>query len=378
MSSSCTASSDPGADSARHRRYAGAVIAGVVAVLVATEVALRLLVVPLEEGWAHRVDLVYRGEGGDVVIGDSHTFRGFVTRDEFVNLSGGGSSAEANEIVVREYFRHRQPGRVIVAASPQLFARSREAAGAQQHDEYFVWNLGLPVQPYVFEPGIARHVDELLDPADLLERTRQARERRQPGNPIDAFLQRELLRSGPAERERLARKIVRKNRPVGDLAHSDGFAAYRRTLEFLLARGAELCLLRTAVTPRVEELSEPDPSYRNAHRAMRELAAALGVRYVDYRDFGVSFEDELFIDPDHLTATGAELFARGAIRACFGPPGQADLQGMPAPPPPRIGAPRAPAARGCAAPPDLEDSAGAGFGGDRLWVRPGSWQSRCS
>jgi hypothetical protein len=293
------------------------VLLGVPVFLVVMEVLLRLLVVPVEQGWSHRVDLVYRAEGGDVILGDSHTFRGFVTRDDFVNLSGGGSSTQANEIVVREYFRYREPGRVIVGASPQLFNRVRDLAGAQQHDEYFVWNRGLPFVPYVFEPGVARHVGELLDPGDLIARAREAQLRKRPGNAFDAFLQREMLQKSPAERETLAKRIVRKNRPMEGFRTGASWAAYRRTLEWLAARGAEICMIRTAVTPRVEELAEGDERYREAHAALRELARELGARYVDYRDLGVSFGDDLFIDPDHLTARGAELFSGAVIPACF-------------------------------------------------------------
>ena len=314
MSNSSTGSSEQ----RTARRFAAVVGAGVVLFLVVMELLLRLLVVPVEQGWAHRVDLVYRAEGADVILGDSHTFRGFVTQDQFVNLSGGGSSAQANEIVAREYFRHRDPGRVIQGASPQFFNGVREVAGAQQHDQYFVWNWGLPFRPYVFEPGVARHVGELLDPADLLARAREARERKSPGNRFDFLLQREMLERGADAREVLAKRIVRKNRPVEAFRGSESWAAYRRTAEWLTLHGARLCMIRTALTPRVEQLSTEDPRHVEAHEALRALAREVGAQYVDYRDLGIDFGEEHFIDPDHLTASGAELFAAGMIRACYG------------------------------------------------------------
>jgi lysophospholipase L1-like esterase len=292
---------------------------GIGFVLVVTEVLLRWFVVPIDEGWPHRVDLVYRAEGGDVVLGDSHMFRGFVTQDEFVNLAGGGSSARALEIVAREYFRHREPGRVIVAASPQLFNPSREAAGTQQHDEYFTQNFGLPFQLYVFERGIARRVSWLLDPAGLLDRARQAERRKVPGNPIDAMLAREMAGMNEAGRRKLAQGIVAKNRPVENLRDVEGFAAYRRMLESLAEQGARLCLVRTAVIAAVEEITREAPRFVDAHRVLRDLADELSLPYVDYRELGATFGDELFIDPDHLTATGGELFSRSVVRACFGP-----------------------------------------------------------
>ena len=312
MSSSSIASSSA-------RTYAAIVLIGIGIVLAGTEALLRGFVVPIDEGWPHRVDLVYRAEGGDVVLGDSHMFRGFVTQDEFVNLAGGGSSGRALEIVAREYFRHRDPGRVIVAASPQIFSGSRESAGTQQHDEYFSQNFGLPLQLYVFERGIARRVSWLLDPASLLTRARQARRRKAPGNPVDAVLAREMAAMDAAARLKFARGIVAKNRPVEDLQDAEGFAAYRRMIELLGEQGAELCLVRTAVISAVEEITAQAPRFVDAHRVLRELADELSLPYVDYRELGLHFGDELFIDPDHLTAMGADLFSRAVVAACFGP-----------------------------------------------------------
>ena len=305
--------------SSRARSYAAIVLVGIGVVLAGTEVLLRWLVVPIDEGWPHRVDLDYQAEGGDVVLGDSHMFRGFVTQDEFVNLAGGGSSGRALEIVAREYFRHRDPGRVIVAASPQLFNPSRESAGAQQHDQYFGQNIGLPLQLYVFERGIARRVSWLLDPASLLKRARQAQRRKRPGNRVDAVLAGGMARLDEVERLEVARGIVAKNRPVEDLRDAGGFAAYRRMIESLGEQGAQLCLVRTAVIAAIEEITRDDARFVAAHRLLRGLADELSLPYVDYRELGVSFGDELFIDPDHLTATGADLFSRAVVAACFGP-----------------------------------------------------------
>ncbi len=314
-SSTDSSSAETGADA---KRFAVDVGIGVALTLLIAEILLRLFVVPLEQGWAHRVDLVYRAVGTDVVLGDSHTFRGFVTRDDFVNLSGGGSSTMANEIVAREYFRHREPGRVIVGASPQLFNRARERSGTQQHDEYFTQNFGLPFRLYIFEPGVARQIGELRDPLGLVARVREAHVRKQPANAFDAVLQYEMLQLEPDARDELAGKIVRKNRPLEDIRASESFAAYRRMLAFLIDRGADVCLVRTAVSPRVRALTAEDERFVDAHRALRDLAAELGTRYVDYRDLGIDFQDELFIDPDHLTATGGDFFAEAVIRSCFG------------------------------------------------------------
>jgi hypothetical protein len=294
------------------------VLGGIAVLLVATEVALRLMLVPVEEGWPHRVDLVYRAPSPDAVLGDSHIFRGFNTQETFTNLGGGGSTVPSLEIVAHEYYRHRDPGRVILAASPQLFTRMRESEGTQQHDDYFTQNFGLPFHVYVFEPGIARSVSWLLDPGALLERIRDSRERKVPGNPTDAFLQRELLLRTPADDEAYTQRVVRRNRPLADLSASESFASYLRLLDFLMLRGASVCLVRTPVIETFEELTKDDPVYVEAHATLREIARERGIPYVDYRELGVRFRKQLFIDPDHLTAKGASLFSVRAIAACFG------------------------------------------------------------
>ena len=332
MSSSSTASSEvpteprapvdaDASGDAASRRYALTILGAIVLALVGLEAALRLLVVPVEEGWAHRVDLVYRASNPDAVLGDSHFFRGFVTQDEFTNLAGGGSSPEALEIVAREYFRFVDPGRVIVAASPQLFTRARAAAGAQEHDEYFGQNhlpFRMPFQLYVFEPGIARAVSWLRDPGDLLERAAMSRARRVPGNGPDSVLQRKMAQMGAAELRAYTLRTVAKNRPVDDLAESPGFASYRRLLDFLVERGARVCVVRTAVTPLFEELTRDDPDYVAAHRLLRETAKARGLRYVDSRAVLPDLGAQYFIDADHLAATGSAMFSQAVIRACYG------------------------------------------------------------
>ena len=307
-------------DDVAARRYAVWILAMIVVSLAALEAALRLLVVPVEQGWPHRVDVVYHARNPDVVLGDSHFFRGFVTQDEFTNLAGGGSSPEALEIVAREYFRFVDPGRVIVAASPQLFTPARAAAGAQEHDQYFGQNhlpFRLPFHLYVFEPGIARTVSWLLDPMDLVHRAAQSRARRIPGNRPDAVLAHKMATMDAAALRAYTLRTVKKNRPVKDIAHSPAFAAYQHMLDFLIARGARVCMVRTAVTPLFEALTRDDPDFVGAHRLLRETAAARGLRYVDSRAVLPDLGREYFIDPDHLTATGSAKFSQAVIRACY-------------------------------------------------------------
>ena len=150
-----------------------------------------------------------------------------------------------------------------------------------------------------------------------MQRARQAQRRKRPGNPVDARLASDMAGLDEAGRLDRARSVVTKNRPVESLQDAAGFSAYRRMLSSLEARGARICLVRTPVISEFEELTREAPRFVAAHELLRGLADELSIPYVDYRELGFVFADELFIDPDHLTATGAERFSREVVRACF-------------------------------------------------------------
>ena len=292
---------------------------GLVAFLALSELALRLFVVPVIDSRANRVHLVYGATNPDVVLGDSHLYRPFINSERFANLARAGSSPQALEIVAREYFRSMAPGRVIVEASPQLFRELMERRKAQRHDEYFTHNFALPFHLYVFEPGISRELAALWDPAALRKATEDARGRR---HTAGIYVEREAARRralGMDERRELTRSRLVSNRPVADVRSSHSFAAYRRTLEQLQARGAKLCLARTPVTDLFLQMSRNDSQYVAAEQVLRELADELGIRFVDYLDLELPLTVDAFTNPDHLTTRVGEIYAERLERACFGP-----------------------------------------------------------
>lgn len=321
MKISSTASSDDAPRTA-HLRYLGYLAAGVAVVLATLELLLRAYIVPIDDSRANRVALVYTAEGRDVVLGDSHLYRAFINEEAFVNLARAGSSPHALEIVAREYFRFREPGRVILEASPQLFNFMMQKRKAQKHDEYFALHrLGLPFTTYVFEPGVSRQLALLWDPAELRRTTATSNGRKK-------------LRGGVVEREaahrrRLSRDAryaeaaerVRSNRPVAGVRDSEGFAAYRRTAELLAAKGADLCLARTPVDSAYQDLAAADERFAAAHEAMEELAREVGARYVDFRDLGLNLNVTSFTNADHLTTAAGGRYAEALSAACY--PGSA-------------------------------------------------------
>ena len=47
------------------------------------------------------------------------------------------------------------------------------------------------------------------------------------------------------------------------------------------------------------------------------MALSAGTTSNSSRDLGLSLADKLFIDPDHLTATGGDLFSKAVVQGCF-------------------------------------------------------------
>ena len=301
----------------RYRHYLALILIGVVIALTVTEVLLRLYVVPIENTRPNRVHMVYTGKQPDVILGDSHFYRGFITTSGYANLARGGSSPAALEIIAREYFRFREPGRVIVEASPQLFNRLMQNRGPQQHDEYFGQNVGLPFALYVFEPGIARYAGSLVDISELKRRAAVALNQRVGVSRFERRIQHERPRRPPERLRKRAAGRVRHDRPVDGIRESEGFAVYRRLLDFLKQRGAQVCMVRTPVDELFLELIADDESYREAQRALEETAREFGFRYVDFRDLPVKLVDRHFMNADHLGTEGAALFGPAVLRACY-------------------------------------------------------------
>ena len=319
MKSSSTDSSD-GPVTGHHEAkiYLWILAAGLALGLVTAEILLRTFVLDVVDGRAHRVRVVYEAHESDVVLGDSHLYLPFVNSERFVNLARPGSSPHALEIVAREYFRHRAPGRVIVEASPQLFRSLMQQRKDQHHDRYFTHNFGQPFVLAVFEPGISRELAALWNFAALRKSADVARGRRRLDGPI---VERQAQRRRSQTREMrvaAARGRIQSNRPVAEVRTSPSFLAYRRMLEDLKEAGATVCLARTPVTELYLTLSAQDPVYVDAETALRELATELDLPFVDFLDLDLPFDVASYRNPDHLTTRAGELYATRLERACFG------------------------------------------------------------
>jgi hypothetical protein len=300
-----------------NRVYLGFVMAGTVITLVTVEALLRTYVVPIANTPPNRVHQVYTTKNPDVILGDSHLYYGMINAPDFANLAGGGSSPGTLEIIAREYFRFQDPGRVIVEASPQLFTGLLQKQGSQQHGDYFGQNVGLPFALYVLEPAIARHIGSLRDIQKLENRAKWAQSRKIVGSRSERKTRQTRAGYTPERRHKLASIRVSLSRPVGQIRESEVFAAYRRLLDLLKDRGAEVCMVRTPVNQLFLELIADDEGFQDTLKALKQSARERGFRYLDFRDLPVKLEETHFGNEDHLAAEGAAVFAPAVVEACF-------------------------------------------------------------
>jgi hypothetical protein len=260
---------------------------------------------------------------GDVLVGDSQMHMAFHEPREFFKLALAAETVPMLDILVEEYFKFRRPGRVIVAAGPQLFAQAQFDNGTRKHDTYFRQNNpvqhALHARLFVAEPGVANEIGTVAERALAPYLTRLFPPHAHPaaavaGDPAADGPWNEL----PMEsRRKFAALRLAKQRPVPGFEQSEHFHRYRKMVAFLAEKGADICFLRLPISPEYAALVDRDPQYVQASNAFRALAKETGRRYVDFADLPMAHDDRHFMNQDHLSVEGAKVFAPLATAACF-------------------------------------------------------------
>jgi hypothetical protein len=257
--------------------------------------------------------LVQSATARNAAFGDSHFAWGFVGSPDLPTLGAEGETVADMELRVKYYFRNKQPGKVIIQGDPHSFAAYKLDRAThdylQNMDNHF-WQRFLEhhrqyLGKYWGRVIAARNVDVF----------RQKWEFR--WGWIDASDQWSALDS--AVRVERARARVIRQTPVPAFEQQQFAQSFRRTLEYLKGRGADVCVLTTPVSYEYFTYARQDSSALAALRFFRQTAAQYGARYVDL--FDVFARPELgsyFHDQDHLNRLGAPAFTDKAISACFG------------------------------------------------------------
>jgi hypothetical protein len=108
---------------------------------------------------------------------------------------------------------------------------------------------------------------------------------------------------------------VRTHTPVSDFQQRDEARIYIEMLEFLIKRGAQVCLMSYPVDRFYRERADRIATYPAVKEFYKKLAKDRGIPYVS---FWSRFDDpEMLHNTDHVNAKGAAILAVEARRACF-------------------------------------------------------------
>ena len=290
------------------------VLAGALGLSLAASVALVKYAVEPNDRVIQSLDLVRKARGSDAAFGDSHFAWGFVGSPEFPTFAAEGETVSDMELRVRYYFRNKKPGKVIVQGDPHTFASYKldraTHAYLQNLDDRF-WQRFIDHH----RPYLGLYWGRVF-----------------AGGGFDVFRPKDELRWGwivgheqwslvdSTERLGLASARLQRLRPTAGFETNQFAESYRHTLEFLKARGADVCVITTPVSYEYYKYSEADSATTAALGFVSRVARENGARYVDFYDlYARPGLDNYFRDMDHLNEIGAPRFTSKALSACFGP-----------------------------------------------------------
>jgi len=293
------------------KNYVFLVIAGVLLVLGIGEWIVRSFIVPIPSTTPYQVNLIYTKDNKNVVIGDSQMYRAFIANDVFLNLGMGGTTIPMMEIIVEQYFKYQEPGKVIVEVAPQLFSEDYIQRGTQGYEGYFTQSYPIPIKFYIFEPGIGSWIKNIRS-FDDFSRLKEDRKEGEANKTLKGKWD-ELSRQDRLIR---TRNRVERQQPV-IWAAEEVIKTYGDIVEILMERNADVCMFRTPVDETYLDLTEDNPSFAMSSEIFRDISIAEGVRYVDFRDLDYDFSLDKFINQDHITPQASAEIAPLVYSACF-------------------------------------------------------------
>ena len=291
--------------------YVYMIIGTVLLFLGIGEWVVRSFIVPVPSTTPYQVNLIYTKNNENVVIGDSHIYRAFIANEDYLNLGIGGTTIPMMKIVVEQYFKYLEPGKVIVEVSPQLLSDDYISRNTQGYEEYFNQNYPFPIKIYLFEPGIGSWIENIKSFNDFTRLTE---------DKIEG--QEHLTIAGNwkniSPKARMTRTRNRVGKQVPDInAAQDVIKTYEEMIEFLVKRGAEVCMFRTPVDETYLGLIEDKPSFAEALEIFQKMSVEQDVRFVDFQDLNYDFSLDKFINQDHITPKASAEIAPLVANSCF-------------------------------------------------------------
>jgi hypothetical protein len=269
------------------------------------------------------------------VLGDSHV--GLAQRmPGYAFLGQPGQQPKELLLLVHYLYDRSPPRRVILEASPQWF-------GSYHWDRKpLLTASAFPPNIFGFHPLILSQVysralfDSLVADSVATARTIIPRAHAEVPKPsaqevgqAAAEWQTAASELGtrfnwsnfPADKRQLltASRVYDQN-PVKNFETSEAATAYQKAIEFLIKRGATVCLFRTPVTADylATEKLIVDSRHEEFDRYIEGLAQSLSVRSVDFRRLPLEFDDSKFFNQDHMNDQAAATVWPLVARSCFG------------------------------------------------------------
>ena len=301
------------ADLGSGRSYVYLIVVAVLLVLAVGEWVVRYYIVPVPSTTPYQVNLIYTENNKNVVIGDSQMYRAFIANDDFLNLGMGGTTIPMMEIIVEQYYKYQDPGKVIIEVAPQLLSEDYIQRGTQGYEGYFNQNYPIPFRVYIFEPGIGswiRNIKSFNDFSRLKEdRIEGEAHKVLEGKWDELSRQDRLIRTG--------NRVERQQPVIWAARDVDVIETYGAVIEFLVERGANVCMFRTPVDETYLELTKDNPSFAMSSEIYQDISTENGVRYVDFRDLDYDFSLDTFINQDHITPQASAEIGPLVYSACF-------------------------------------------------------------
>ena len=272
---------------------------------------VRAFIVPIPSTIPNQVHLVYTNKNQNVVVGDSHIYRAFIANDNFLNLGRGGTTIPVMKILMEQYFKYQEPGKVIVEVSPQLFSEDYINNDTQGYEQFFNQNYPFPIKVYLFEPGIGSWMKNIQSPNDFTRLTKDRIE-----GEAHLTLRSKWQNLSPEVRKVRTKTRIRRQEP-NLFAAQEVIRIYKEMIEFLVTRGADVCMFRTPVDGTYLKFIEGNPSFAKSLEIFEEISTEYGVRFVDFQELNYDFSLDKFINQDHITPAASEDIAPLIYSSCF-------------------------------------------------------------
>ncbi|MCW8914480.1 MAG: hypothetical protein OQK24_01355 [Magnetovibrio sp.] len=281
---------------------------GAVVFVIGSEIIVRTTVVP-HSTFDDITSRLHSSNKPFAGFADSRGDNGFVTHDQFENFSTAGDNLIT--IVEKAHFFAKRPTSkgVIIQADPHHFAsyrlsRNQSLMRSELFDPEKPW---LQFYRPVYRQYLLNYWKSLIL-SFLFPSPRDAK------NKIsNADIRFSDLSVYEADKKASIRAGLQL--PVNDVTKTHYAKTYTDVIQKLKETGIDVCLVSFPVSSNYLRISKETTSYQQGLEFYKTLAENVGVKYLNFTS---AYDNDVFLDPDHLNITGAEMFTNNILHACFG------------------------------------------------------------